>query len=323
MTERHQNLLAAYFANQLTQDEKAELIQLLDSDKELENSFREMQQAYIAACVPAFEKTKEEDFQALQYRIQPRRYFWRSFAFAAAVAALACLGIALYSINKYNESERFIADASVTTISASRGAGTQTVLPDGTRVCLNAASSLSFDRGFGRSAREITLDGEGFFEVTGDARRPFRVYAGGTCVTVKGTVFNVRCYADEPDITVSLLEGSVELSAPTGKATLRPGLSAVVSRSDGSIRLEANDHSVADWTKGKIVFSDKTIPEILGYVERCSGVRFEYDADMFEGERFTGNIPAGLSIDEILRYLDVDHKFAWQRKDDTVRIYKK
>ena len=323
MTDIHENLLAAYFTGQITEGQKAELLSLLEEDSEMETCFREMQEAYVAACVPAFEKTKEEDYRILQGRIQPRANFWRSFAFAAGAAAVAFLGLAIYSGHKAVESERFIAGSNVTTIASTRGTGTETILPDGTRVCLNAASSVSFDRGFGRKTREITLDGEGFFEVAGDASRPFRVHTGGTCVTVKGTTFNVRSYADEPEITVSLLSGSVLLSAPAGEVVLTPGSCGVVSRSDGSIRLESNDHSVADWTKGKIVFSDKTIPEILGYVERCSGVQFEYDADIFEGERFTGNIPAGLSIDEILRYLDVDHKFAWQRKDDTVKIYKK
>lgn len=323
MTERHENLLAAYFAGQLTEEEKAELLSLLDTDKELQTCFRELQEAYVAACVPAFEETKEEDFQALQYRIQPRRYFWKTFAFAAGIAAVAFLGIALYSGLKYNESERFIAESNVTTIASTRGTGTETLLPDGTRVCLNAASSLSFGRSFGRKWRDITLDGEGFFEVAGDASKPFRVHAGNVTVTVKGTVFNVRNYSDEPNITVSLLEGSVLLTAPADEALMKPGTSAVVSRSNGTIRIEQAASTVSDWTKGKIVFSDKTIPEILGYVERSYGVHFEYDDNLFEGERFTGIVSTNLSIDEILNYIDVDHKFAWQRKEDTIKIYKK
>lgn len=66
-----------------------------------------------------------------------------------------------------------------------------------------------------------------------------QVHAGDACVTVKGTVFNVRNYADEAEITVSLLEGAVVLAAPSGEAALQPGGGAVVSRADGRIRLAA------------------------------------------------------------------------------------
>ena len=326
MTERHENLLAAYFADQLTEEEKAELLSLLDTDSELKSFFRELQEAYIAACIPSFEQTKAEDFRAVQDIIQPRRSFafsWRAFAFAACAAAVVFLGAALYSGLRLHQDERFITRSDNTVIAATRGTGTETLLPDGTRVRLNAASSLSFNRGFGRRYRDVTIEGEGLFEVAKDGSRPFRVHAGSACVTVKGTTFNVRNYSDEPDITVSLLEGSVLLSAPSGETTLRPGTSATVSRVNGRISLQTAESTVSDWTKGKIVFSDKTIPEILAIIERNYGVRFEYDADLFKGERFTGNISTGLSIDEILSYIDVDHKFVWQRHDDTIVIRKK
>ena len=79
----------------------------------------------------------------------------------------------------------------------------------------------------------------------------------------------------------------------------------------------------ADWIKGKIVFTDKSIPEILRYMERNYGVRFVYEDDLFGTERFTGNISYRLSIDEILSYIDVDNKYRWRRNEDTIMIYRK
>lgn len=330
MTERHENLLAAYYADQITEEEKAELLSRLETDTELKTRFREMEEAYVAACIPAFEKTKEEDFRRLQQRIPELKtkivhkpVFWRVFAAAASIAAVISIGTAIYSGLRLQESERFIAQSEATTISCTRGTGTETVLPDGTRVHLNAASSLSFKKGFGRKTRDVVLDGEGFFEVAGDASKPFRVHSGNVCVTVKGTVFNVRNYADESDICVSLLEGAVLLTSQSGQTDLTPGNSAFVSRENGVIRLQAADASVSDWTRGKIVFTDKSIPEILGYIQRTYGVRFNYDKGIFDGERFTGSISASLSIDEILSYIDVDGKYTWRRQDDTITIHKK
>ena len=326
MTEQHENLLVAYFTDQITDEERAEILSLLDTDSEFATCFREMEQAYVAACIPAFEKTKAADFQRLEGRMRPRRNvisLWRPLAIAASVAAVISLGAALFANYKYQDAERFLRVADETTIAATRGTGTETVLPDGTRVCLNAGSSLSFGRRFGRQGRDVQLDGEGFFEVAADAGKPFRVHAGNACVTVKGTVFNVRSYADEPEIAVSLLEGSVLLSAPSGEVTLEPGICGVVSRGNGQIRLEKNHPAVSGWTKGKIIFTDKSIPEILGYVQRNYGVRFVYEEGLFRDERFTGIISSSLSIDEILSYIDVDHKFTWKRTEDTIEIFKK
>ena len=326
MTERQENLLAAYFADQITDQERAEILSLLDTDKEFAACFREMEEAFAAACMPAFEKTKEEDFLRLEARMQPRRRIvslWRPLAVAAGIAAVLCLGAALYSGYKFQDANRFLSQSDVTTLASTRGTGTQAILPDGTTAHLNAESSLRFNRSFGRKFRDVTLEGEGYFEVAPDAGKPFRVHAGNTCVTVKGTVFNVRSYADEPEISVSLIEGSVLLSAPSGEVTLQPGTCGVVSREDGQIRLEKASQSVSGWTKGKIVFTDKSIPEILAAIQRNYGVRFVYEEGLFDEERFTGSISVNLSIDEILSYIDVDHKFTWQRTEDTIEIHKK
>ena len=320
-TQQHQDLLAAYFSGQATEEEKSEILSLLDSDKDFATAFREMDQAYVAASIPAFEKTKEKDYRSLERRINPVRLsFWRPLAIAASVAAVICLGAALY---QFNNSERFLGQANLTTIASTRGTGTETLLPDGTRVCLNAGSSLSFSRSFGRKDRNVTLEGEGYFEVAKDAAKPFRVSAGNATVTVKGTVFNVRSYADEPEICISLLEGAVVLTSPSEEAALKPGTSAFVSRTDGQIRLEKASQSVSSWTKGKITFTDKSIPEILTYLQRNYGVSFVYDDGLFGDERFTGSISSGLSIDEILTYLDVDRKFSWHRTEDTIEIHNK
>ena len=95
----------------------------------------------------------------------------------------------------------------------------------------------------------------------------------------------------------------------------------MVSREDNSIRTAPADPYASDWTKGKITFTDKTIPEILRSVERNYGVHFVYGEALFNGERFTGSISSNLSIDEILSYIDVDGKYRWKRNDDTIEIY--
>lgn len=326
MTNRHEELLAAYFAGQITDVERAELLSLLETDNEFAASFREMEEAYISSCIPVFEKTKARNFKSIEKRIRtPRRVslFWRYCAVAAGAVAVFLLFQTLYPQKQFHDTECYLAKSDIMTVTAKSGTGTETVLPDGTRVCLNAESSLSFNRHFGRDCREVILEGEGYFEVTRDADRPFRVHAGSACVTVKGTTFNVRNYGDEPEITVSLLEGSVVLNTSADEATLVPGTCAVVSRESHDIVTGVADPYAADWVKGKLIFTDKSIPEILHYIERNYNVTFVYEDGLFGAERFTGNISFNLSIDEILSYLDVDKKYRWKRTDDMIEIQKR
>ena len=323
MVNRHEELLAAYFADQITDKERAELLSLLQTDDEFSACFREMEAAYIHACIPKFEKSKDKNFQKVERLIRGRRkttYFWKPLAVAAGIAAFVLLGTTLYTSHKCNETECFICQSDIMTVTAKNGTGTEAVLPDGTRVCLNAESTLSFNRYFNRGERDVTLIGEGYFEVTSDDSRPFHVHSGNTCVTVTGTTFNVRNYDDESEIIVTLLEGSVVLNTDSDEVALTPGYCAVVSHMNGEIDTKPADPYAADWIKGKIVFTDKSIPEILRYVERNYSVRFVYSEGLFAGERFTGNISYRLSIDEILTYIDVDNKYKWRRIEDTIEI---
>lgn len=326
MTEKHENLIAAYFADQISDSDRAELLSLIDSDTEFATCFREMEEAYISACIPVFESTKDKNFNIIQKRIGTSRVsirFWKSIAVAASILAIALLGTTLYTGHKFHDTECFLCESDVMTVVAKNGTGTETILPDGTRVCLNASSSLSFNRHFGRSTRDVTLEGEGYFEVVSNSSKPFRVHTGNACVTVKGTTFNVQSYAEESEITVSLIEGSVLLNTASDEVALTPGNCAIVSRKNDNIRIERADPFVSEWTNGKFVFSDKSIPEILQRVERNYGVRFIYPENLFGTERFTGNFSLNLSIDEILSYIDVDNKYKWTKNDDIIAIQKK
>ena len=238
MTDRHEYILAAHFAGQISDDEKAELLSLLETDNEFSDCFREMEAAYVSAYIPIFEKTKDRDFQRIEKRLREQRkttYLWKQFAIAASIVAFVLLGATLYTGYKFYDTECFIRKSDIMTVTAKNGTGTEALLPDGTRVCLNAESTLSFDRHFGRGSRDVTLIGEGYFEVASDASLPFYVHSGNACVAVKGTTFNVRNYADEPEITVSLLEGSVVLNTDSDEVTLSPGYCAVVSRDNDVI----------------------------------------------------------------------------------------
>ena len=129
MTDKHEDLLVKYFTGRTTDAEIAEIVSLLDSDCEFAVCFREMEEAYISACIPAFEETKEENFLNIERRICRRSIsipFWKYFSAAAAVAALVLLFTTLYFEHEVHDAESLIAQSDLMTVTARAGTGTET-----------------------------------------------------------------------------------------------------------------------------------------------------------------------------------------------------
>ncbi|HTJ10482.1 MAG TPA: FecR family protein, partial [Dinghuibacter sp.] len=156
------------------------------------------------------------------------------------------------------------------TLSAPRGGQFPFVLEDGTRVWLNAASSLRFPTAFQGTTREVYLDGEAYFEVAPDAKRAFQVKVGDEAVTVLGTTFNIDAYPDESGIRTTLLSGSVRVERGGASVLMHPGEIAGIAQ-DGRIdRLDdddAVDASVA-WRNGYFSFSNDDIQTVMRQISR-------------------------------------------------------
>lgn len=152
------------------------------------------------------------------------------------------------------------------TASTPKGGTYQVVLPDGSKVWLNAGSSLKFPSTFGRlKNREVELVGEAYFEVFKNKNQPFVVKSKDQEITVLGTHFNVNSYAYEADVKTTLLEGSVQiirLQEPEKKTILKPGQQAVVSKQ--FLRIIPVDVDVATaWKNGKFLFRNEKLESIL------------------------------------------------------------
>ncbi len=147
------------------------------------------------------------------------------------------------------------------------------VLEDGTKITMNAASTLRFQIPFDVARREVSLEGEGYFEVAHDARRPFTVTAGTTKVEVLGTVFNVRNYASDGLVTTSLLSGRIALSksGTAERMILRPGETAVTDQKGIHIEHLTPKQAVA-WTVGYFDYRDQSLRVILSDLSRWYGV---------------------------------------------------
>lgn len=189
------------------------------------------------------------------------------------------------------------------TLVTPRGSEYSLKLADGTQVWLNAASRLRFFTANDGAERRVWLEGEAYFEVAHDAKRPFIVESGGQSIRVLGTRFNVNGYDGDRAIYTTLVEGSVAITPLAGgeQVTLQPGQQATYSRrNDDQIAVAAVDTSQATaWMTGTFIFNRASITEIMESLARWYDFEFEV-SPLLDGLRFSGQFPRCEELDKIL-----------------------
>jgi ferric-dicitrate binding protein FerR (iron transport regulator) len=192
------------------------------------------------------------------------------------------------------------------TIATPYGGQYQVVLPDGSKVWLNAASSLRFPTAFTDKERKVELTGEGYFEIARDASRPFTVHVtGGEDVQVLGTSFNIMAYANEGQSFTTLVSGKVRVRRGEAAVELEPGKQAIADGSTHALSVaEANIEQAIAWKEGLFRFHETGIRELMRQVERWYNVEVVYQTDGKEQD-FTGIVSRSKSIGELLHTLEL------------------
>ena len=189
-------------------------------------------------------------------------------------------------------------------LSTPRGGQYQLVLPDGTKVWLNAASSIRFPVAFVGKERKVTITGEAYFEVAKDKKKPFIVSSANMDVEVLGTHFNVSAYAEESIVKTTLLEGSVKINNKKSEVYLVPGQQSQLNNS-GHFSIKNNidvDKEIA-WTKGKFQFNSNTIQEIMLQLSRWYDVEVIYQGKV-SSETFSAIIKRSSNISQVLKLME-------------------
>ena len=192
------------------------------------------------------------------------------------------------------------------TITAPAGGKYSVVLPDGSRVWLNAESSITFPTAFSPEERSVKISGEVYFEIAKDTRRPFSVQVGALQnVRVLGTHFNINAYRDEGNITTTLLEGSVEVlaSGDARPVMLRPGEQAALSGSGRiNVRGDINTEEIVAWKNGMFQFEKADIETVMRQFSRWYNVDVIYEGSL-PSKTFSGKIDRKVNASEALDIL--------------------
>jgi len=193
------------------------------------------------------------------------------------------------------------------TLTVPSGGKYSLVLPDGSRVWLNAESSITFPTAFSGRKRSVKISGEVYFDVAKDPARPFIVQVGNNRqIRVLGTQFNVNAYSDEEEITTTLLEGSVEI-LPGGNAglavRLKPGEQAAFSETGQiSVRHGVNTDEIVAWKNGMFHFEKADIQSVMRQISRWYNVEVVYEGPL-PNRSFSGKIDRQSNASEALDIL--------------------
>lgn len=231
----------------------------------------------------------------------------------------------------YDASGAAAEQVTYNTIATPRGGQYHLVLADGSKVWLNASSSLHYPTSFTGAERKVELTGEAYFEVksltsAGNKKMPFIVNVKNMDVKVLGTAFNVNAYDDEEDIRTTLLEGRVDITGLNNTfRQLKPNDQSVYDR-NGNIRVieNADTEQAIAWKNGLFKFNSTSLSAIMRQVSRWYDVDIFYKGDVKE-ETFSGDIPRRQNATEVFKVLETTKtvQFSIENKNVIIEAYKK
>jgi transmembrane sensor len=191
------------------------------------------------------------------------------------------------------------------TMRTPKGGQYQLTLPDGSKVWLNAASSITYPTTFNGSTREVSMTGEAYFEVAKNRSKPFVVKTTKEEIRVLGTEFNVNAYEDEAAMKTSLLEGSVKI----GNKTLRPGQAYI----SGHV-VQTNTQQDVAWKNGYFNFDKADLPAVLRQLSRWYDIEVKYEGPV-KRRVFRGELQRNLTLMQITNILkEMDVKFRLENR---------
>ncbi|WP_341837882.1 FecR domain-containing protein [Chitinophaga pollutisoli] len=215
-------------------------------------------------------------------------------------------------------------------------------LPDGSKVVLNAASTLRLEPGFHNGKRELTLEGEAFFDIAQDVSAPFVIHTEDMDITVLGTAFNVKAYKDDQTVETALIRGRVRVDMPAGQQIyLQPKEKLVIARqtessdiqplqpqradmrkAPGGYAIDSLTHIPQDsaivelsWVDNRLIFADESFGDIARKLERWYGVQIRFETETLRGYHFTGHFNKE-TLHRVLEVMQLSRPFGFRFEND-------
>lgn len=235
----------------------------------------------------------------------------------STVASIALLVIAtgLFFYTESSKSQQY------NTIIVPPGQRINLILADNTNVWLNANTTFRYPSKFARKNREVFLDGEAWFDVSKNKKKPFIVKTDQGEVRVTGTTFNLEAYSEYKNFVTSLFEGSVDIYQNNAKlATLKPNQKGMLQNDRYFISTIDNTDEYL-WRNGLIAFNNMKLEDILLELEKYFDIQIEINTKKLPQHRYTGKFRQADGVDYALRVLQKSIHFSYSRDDEKQIIY--
>ena len=303
-------LLLKYIQGDCTENEKIAITKWLDSDPEHMKEFFALRKLYDITIwqLPISFNAGQKESRNIRFRK------WKNvYVEAAKIAAVLVLAFFVsYFLIYKSQHEETIPPVVMQTLHVPAGQRAEITLEDGSKVWLNAQSTLVFPNHFSNKKREVQMDGEGYFEVTSNKEKPFIVKTTSFDVKVLGTTFNLMAYSGSDYFETALFEGAVEVSKPNGTNN-------VILHPNERIYLENNKLFIAPivhmdhflWKDGIISFDDEPFLEMVKKLELYFDLKIIVKNDNIQKYRCTGKFRTKDGVEHILKVLQLSNRFSY------------
>jgi ferric-dicitrate binding protein FerR (iron transport regulator) len=297
------------------------------------------------------DNSKDNDDDMPVFETNPgflRTIFAKRNLIVFSILAVITLGV-FYLFTQKDTPEVPIAQA-ISSVVTKNGNRTKIVLPDGSQVWLNAGSNLDYNNSvFNKDFREVSLNGEAYFDVTKNPEKPFIIHTKKMDIKVLGTAFNVRSYSNEKMAEASLIRGSIEITLKDRKdekITLKPNEKISVSNEEPKTELKPDkiipvktkslvpkvevkelkpnptNNIIPEiaWTQNKLYFEDENLEDISLRIERWFGKKVVIQNEILKNVRYTGNFEKE-NLETVLSSLKLSRSFNFKIQNDVVTIY--
>ncbi|HMI59898.1 MAG TPA: FecR domain-containing protein [Puia sp.] len=261
---------------------------------------------------------------------------WKRWMVAAGILVIATTGV-LYWHSRQGEGEQRAAVAvQAKEIVTKYGTRFYQELPDGSKLWLNAGSKVVYADNFLAGKRELTLEGEAFFDVHRDPKHPFIIHTGQVDVRVLGTTLNVRAYPEDSTIETTLINGKVEIDVkgrqkqtivlrPSEKVSIAVEKKSLPIGDDIRLRTVAPDSAYGtivetSWVEDKLVFRNVRMAEVAARMERWYNIRIRFDNGQYQQQMLTGYFK-DQPVENVMKALQVILGFHYKKENDMIHIW--
>ena len=312
------SLLEKFFSGQSTEEENNVLSKIFkDGGEDIFDEYCRRKWAENDCRIPTSVKARIR--QSL-FTKMPRVKWRRVIASASAVLAAAVILFMCMLWSRPSEN----AAPEIFEIVAERGQKSSVTLPDGSRVMINSASTISYTSDYNVKERNVFLSGEAYFDVASNADIPFVVHADKVSVTALGTEFNVKAYAEDPYVVTTLVEGGVRTEAGTQYELLTRAQEASYNKvADVLLAYDVKDITRAvPWIRNELLFENEPLADIAVTLERMYNVTIVFEDEAAKGYSYTGLIRNN-SLQNVLELISSTSPVGYKMNSGIIRFYMK